>query len=214
MQILPVIRARASSTFRVAFGRFVLCCALALMMHPASAQAPVGQAPFVTIEGDLKATAWWVLADFHPFTKEVRGIPVSQIRKNWCKATEFRSDLIPKELLFENGHDAMEEGGRFFALEGNFDGSATKQVALTGVYQECAGKKGSFVLILDQPINPGKPRIRFISTSEANRQFLALQKEKDDRLLVWTCMECDAFSILKWDRKKRKFAWLPQPDEE
>jgi len=192
-----------------------LCCILALITaHPSLAQAPLAQAPFVTVEGDLKSTAWWVLAEFHPFTTEVRGIPVSQIRKNWCKATEFRKDLIPKELLFENGRNEMEAGDRFFALEGSFDGSATKQAALTGVYQECAGQKGSFVLILDQPINTRKPRIRFISTSETNRQFLALEKEKDNRIVVWTCMECDAFSVLKWDRKKRKFGWLPQPDEE
>ncbi len=193
-----------------------MCCILALITaHPSLAQAPLAQAaPFVTVEGDLKSTAWWVLAEFHPFTTEVRGIPVSQIRKNWCKATEFRKDLIPKELLFENGRNEMEAGGRFFAVEGNFDGSATKQVALTGVYQECAGQKGSFVLILDQPINTRKPRIRFITTSETNHQFLALEKEKDNRIVVWTCMECDAFSVLKWDRKKRKFEWLPQPDEE
>jgi hypothetical protein len=156
-----------------------LCCFLSLITaHPSLAKAP-----FVTVEGDLKSTAWWVLADFHPFTTEVRGIPVSQIRKNWCKATEFRNDLIPKELLVVNGKDQMEAGNLFFAVEGSFDGSATKQVALTGVYQECAGRKGSFVLILDQPINTRKPRIRFIATSQTDHQFLALEKGKDKRCL-------------------------------
>src|SRR5277367_2005203 len=66
------------------------------------------QTAFITIEGDLKSAAWWVIADFHPFTTEVRGIPVNQIRKSRCKATEFRKDLIPKELLVEGGVDAME----------------------------------------------------------------------------------------------------------
>ena len=106
------------------------------------------QQPFVTIEGDLKTAAWWGLADFHPFETEVRGIPVNQIRKNWCKATEFRKDLIPKEILFEEGVDEMEASKLSFALEGHFDGSANTQTALVGVYQECSGQKGRFIMIL------------------------------------------------------------------
>jgi hypothetical protein len=192
-----------------------LCCTLALITaHPSLAQAPPAQAPFVTVEGDLKSTAWWVLAEFHPFTTEVRGIPVGQIRKNWCKATEFHKDLIPRELIFAYGTDAMEAGHLFFAVEGSFDGSPTRQVALTGVYQECTGRKGSFVLILDLPIDTRKPRIRFIATSETNHQFLALQKGKDNLIVAWTCMECDARSLLQWDRKKRKFGWLREPADD
>jgi len=215
IKTLPVRFTRVSSVVRVAYGRFslragALCCILALAMaHSSSAQAP-----FVTAEGDLKTTAWWVVADFHPFTTEVRGIPANRIRKSWCKATEFRKDLIPKEWLVENGTDQMDASQLVFAVEGSFDGSATRQVALTGVYQECAGRKGSFILILDQPINPGKPRIRFLSTSETNHQFLALAKGKDNSIIAWSCMECDGRSILQWDRKKRKFGWLREPDDE
>src|SRR5215475_6743516 len=102
----------------------------------------------MTIEGNLKEAAWWVIADFHPFTTEVRGLPVSQIRKSWCKATEFRKDLIPRELLFEGGVDAMEASKLSFAIEGHFDGTAAKQVALVGVYEECSGQKGRFILVL------------------------------------------------------------------
>ena len=89
-----------------------------------TAQAAAQQA-FVTLNGDLKKEAWWVIAEFHPFTTEVRGIPANQIRKSWCKATEFRKDLIPKELLFENGADVMKGADMSFAIEGRFDGAAT-----------------------------------------------------------------------------------------
>src|ERR1700760_2618028 len=81
----------------------VVFSALALVSAEASAQQP-----FVTIEGDLKSAPWWVIAAFQPFTTEVRGIPVNQIRKSWCKATEFRKDLIPKEILLAEGVDEME----------------------------------------------------------------------------------------------------------
>ncbi|MEY9193668.1 hypothetical protein ABH991_007096 [Bradyrhizobium ottawaense] len=91
-----------------------------------AAQAP-GQQAFVTLNGNLKTEAWWVIAEFRPFTAEVRGIPANQIRKSWCKATEFRKDLIPKELMFENGTDAMKGAGMSFTIEGRFDGGATKQ---------------------------------------------------------------------------------------
>jgi hypothetical protein len=171
----------------------------------------VAQQPFVTIEGDLKSAAWWVVADFHPFTTEVRGIPANQIRKSWCKATEFRRDLIPKEILLYGGVDELEESKLSFSLEGHFDGSASTQIALVGVYEECSGPKGRFILILEQPTG-GKPKIRFLDTVQTDRQFGALEKGDGNTIVAWACMECDVVSTLKWDRKKRKFDWVPQPD--
>lgn len=177
-----------------------------------TAQAAAQQA-FVTLNGDLKKEAWWVIADFHPFTTEVRGIPANQIRKNWCKATEFRTDLIPRELLFENGADAMKGAGMSFAIEGRFDGAATRQIAVVGVFQECAGPKGRFMLILDQP-DREKPKVRFVDAIRTNRQFAALSKDKGGKLVLWGCMECDGYSVLKWDRKKNRFGWEPAPLEQ
>ncbi|WP_245324592.1 hypothetical protein [Bradyrhizobium sp. AT1] len=177
-----------------------------------AAQAPAEQA-FVTLNGDLKKEAWWVIAEFHPFTTEIRGIPANQIRKNWCKATEFRKDLIPKELLFENGTDVMKGADMSFAVEGRFDGSAPKQIAVVGVFQECAGPKGRFMLILDQP-DGGKPKVRFVDAVRTNRQFAALSKDKHGKLVLWGCMECDGYSVLKWDRKKSRFGWEPDPLEQ
>jgi hypothetical protein len=201
---------RISSDALCALARWIAACAGIFLLT--IAQAP-GQQPFMTIEGDLKTSAWWVIADFHPFTTEVRGIPVKQIRKSWCKATEFRKDLFPKELLSDGGGDAMEAGRMSFAIEGHFDGSAANQVALVGVYQECSGQKGRFILILDQPAS-GKARIRFVSATPTDRQFGALEKEKDNSIVAWVCMDCDGFSVLKWDRTKRKFDWLPEPEQE
>ena len=80
----------------------------------------IAEQPFVTIEGNLKGAAWWTIADFHPFTTEIRGIPANQIRENWCKATEFRKDLIPKEILFNDGIDEMETYKLSFSLDGTF----------------------------------------------------------------------------------------------
>ena len=188
-------------------GRSVLAVGVLMLM---AARAPAQQV-FVTLNCYLKKEAWWVIAEFNQFTTEVRGIPADQIRKSWCKATEFRKELIPKELLFENGADVMKGAGMSFAIEGRFDGATTRQIAVVGVFQECAGKKGRFMLLLDQPEGE-KPKIRFVDAIRTNRQFGALSKDKGGKLVLWGCMECDGYSVLKWDRKKNRFGWEPQAE--
>lgn len=175
-----------------------------------SAVVARAEQPFMTVEGDTSSTAWWVLAEFHPFTTEVCGIPVGQIRKGWCKATEFRKELIPREFLFAGGEDAMEASQRSFAIEGQFDGSKTRQVALVGVYEECKGPRGRFVMILDLP-TVGKPRIRLLGAFKTPHQYSALSLDDDQTITVWSCMDCDDFTMLKWDRKRQKFVWRPPP---
>lgn len=161
--------------------------------------------PFVTVDGDTKSIAWWVLADFHPFTTDIRGIPVNKIRANWCKATEYRKDLLPREFAFnEDGTDAL--GDYSFALEGNFDGTATRQAALVGVYEECGGKRGRFFMILDLP-KVGPPRVRLLHAILTDHQFAALSVDKDQKITIMSCMDCDNYAMLKWDRKRRKFVW-------
>ena len=190
--------------------RFIIGVGVVAVVTTAQSAA---QQAFVTLNGNPKTDAWWVIADFHPSTTEVRGIPANRIRKSWCKATEFRKDLIPRELLFDGNTDAMAAANMSFSVEGHFDGTTTKQVALVGVFEECDGPKGRFILILDQPVE-GAPKIRFVNALRVDRQFGALQKGKDISIVAWSCMECDNFSVLKWDRKKRKFDWLPDPVEE
>jgi hypothetical protein len=191
---------------RVAQGIAALCCIL--MLTDASARA---EQPFMTLDENASNAAWWVVAQFHPFTTEVRGIPVNMIRKSWCKATELRKDLLPHDVTIdENGGDAM--AGYSFALEGSFDGSANKQLALVGVYEECSGSTGHFFLILDQPA-VGRPKMRFLSTTQAVHPFAALSTDDGKTIAVWACMECDNVAKLKWDRKHRKFMWLPDPPE-
>jgi hypothetical protein len=185
----------------------VLCWTLATGLAPAR-----GQPSFVTIQGDLNAAAWWVLADFHPFTTEVRGVPAGKIRKSWCKATEFRKELIPEELRLVDGVDGMATSKLSFSLEGRFDGTSTKQIAIVGVYQECSGSRGRFVLILDQPRN-GAPKIRFVDAVPTDHQFGALSPGEDNSIIVWACMECDNTVVLKWDPEKHRFAWLPHSAE-
>lgn len=183
--------------------------ALCVFVFTAGA-ARAQQQPFMTVDRNaLRDTAWWVIAEFHPSTTEVRGIPVSKIDKSWCKATEFRKDLLLKDVVMEGGRDSMK--GFEFAVEGNFDGSAKKQVALVGVYEDCSGTTGSFFMVLDRPA-AGLPKVRFLSSSPDPHPFAALTVS-DKKVTVWGCLECDNHATLEWDRKQRKFVWLPEPAE-
>src|SRR5690242_18350899 len=80
--------------------------------------------------------AWWLRTTFTATHTEVRGIPVAQIKKGWCKATEFTLAMMPAQEMKQDGTDKlMKELGFGFAVEGNFDRTSAKLVALTGVYQ-------------------------------------------------------------------------------
>jgi len=189
----------------VCFARVIAALSCVLMLTAAAARA---EQPFMTLDEELSASAWWVVAQFHPFTTVVRGIPANKIRKSWCKATELRKDLLPKEIVIDQngGGDSMK--GYSFALEGNFDGSASKQIALVGVFEECNGRTGRFLMILDQP-QVGRPRIRFLESGENPHPFAALSVDDHKTITYWSCLECDNTAQLKWDRKRRKFVWLP-----
>jgi hypothetical protein len=165
------------------------------------ALAAHAQQPFVTLDPGVEA--WWVRARFNPQHQEVRGIPVAQIQKDWCKASEFTREAIPKDLLNEGGSDIMAETGFGFSIEGNFDRSKTRQVALVGVYETCRKARGSFVLILDKDTQ----RIRFVDTMEDEHQFAALKAE-GGTIHVAYCMECDVGSALRWNAKRKAFVWI------
>jgi hypothetical protein len=148
--------------------------------------------------------AWWLRTSFNPMHTEVRGIPVGKIRKDWCKATEFTLDRIPRKLLDEDGTEqTIKQYGFSFAVEGRFDRTKTTQVALTGVYQTCAGKKGSFLLVLDKDTQ----KIRFVDATPGDTQFAILSPDKQD-IVIGYCLECGVGGVLRWNARKKAFGWV------
>ena len=148
--------------------------------------------------------AWWLRTSFTPTHTEVRGIPVAQIQKGWCKATEFTHELMPKKEMEAEGSDRlMKEIGLTFAVTSNFDRSKTRQTALVGVYQTCAGQKGFFLLVIDE----GTTRIRFVAATPSETQFSVLAPDKKD-IVVLYCLECSQGDTLRWSAKKKAFGWV------
>ncbi len=161
------------------------------------------QSDFVKIAPEPKSDVWWLRAEFHPFETAVRGIPISAIRKSWCKATEFRKELFPPEAKSDFDH----RGDLAFSIEGSFDGSKTRQTALIGVYETCAGKRGSFLLVLARPSSP-RPKIMFVHEMPDD-EFGMLMALPDLTIQVFHCLECDSATQFRWDKARRHFVQLP-----
>jgi hypothetical protein len=172
------------------------------------ASAAMAQQSFVTLKPLTSNVAWYLRAEFHALHKEIRGIPVARIHESWCKATEFTLKGLPQEALDENPE--LSDGSYVFAVDANLDGSGSMQTALVGVFEDCNGTKGSFLLILDQ----GTRNIRFVSAALSDHHFSALRVEADSTLTVMYCMNCDFFGRLQWDAEKKSFEWVKDDDEE
>jgi len=177
--------------------RIALAVLFALLATAAQAQG------FYTLKKGQEA--WWLRASFTPMHTDIRGIPVKTIRPNWCKATEYTGELLKDLLAQEQAEQTMKDGKLAFAVEGHFDRSTVKQVALVGVYQECAGKKGSFLLIIDE----GTKKVRFVNATPGDAQFAAVGADKHD-IIFTSCLECDGGGVLRWNAKRKTFSWVPR----
>lgn len=172
---------------------------LAALLAPICATGAAAQS-LVTVKPGPKATAWWLRAEFHALDRDIRGIPVGEIGKGWCKASEFTREKFPPNTLVEGGVDLLKPANLSFALEGSFDGSGTRQTALVGAYETCGGEKGRFFLILDS----GTRKVRFLDAQPAKDRFSVLAKGGREIVILY-CLECDISSTVRWDKARKKF---------
>lgn len=154
----------------------------------------------VTVKPGPATMAWWLRADFHALDRAIRGIPVGEIDKSWCKASEFTREKFPPNTLVENGTDLMKMANLSFSLEGSFDGSGTKQTALVGTYETCKGAKGRFFLIIDS----GMRKVRFLDARPSKDRFSALATD-GRKIVILYCLECDITSTVRWEKARKRF---------
>lgn len=144
---------------------------------------------------------WWLRANFRALDTQIRGIPVGTIDRAWCKATEFRRELFPGDLLLENGYDLLQGADLSFSVAGSFDGTGKRQIALVGVYETCRGLEGRFFLIIDADTR----RVRFLDAEINRDRFSVLKLVGPSRIMVAYCFECDVVAFVRWDRDKKRF---------
>jgi hypothetical protein len=181
----------------VSVKRILLAAVFAALATVAQAQG------FYTLKSGPEA--WWLRAAFNPTGTEVRGIPVKSIRPNWCKATEFTPENMKDLLAMEQAGETMKQARLTFAVSGNFDRTKVKQIGLVGVYQECGGKKGSFLLVVDEGTN----KVRYVDAMPGEAQFAVVGANKSD-IIFTPCLECDGDAVLRWNAKRKTFVAVPQ----
>lgn len=101
--------------------------AVLLLLAIASWSSRAEQQPFVTVEPEPPniGVMWWLRAEYNPFGKAIRGIPIKIISSNWCYANEFTAGLLTEEYMKDISPRLS------FAVEGRFDnkkGSFEKRV--------------------------------------------------------------------------------------
>jgi hypothetical protein len=183
----------------------VLLCILDL-----SAQAP----PMVTparIPTEPSKVAWWVKVEFEPVHTEIRGIPIGRLDPSWEKASELMRPGIPKPPSNDFRVEVMDENHLVFSRKGDFDHDGKLELALTGVYLDRQGKKGTFLLILKSQ-GPRWAKL-YLESWPGKPGFQALSRNSPG-VEVWTCMYCEGVSYLDWKPSKRRFVWRKRdPDD-
>lgn len=179
--------------------RLAACLCLSISFSVCRAEAPA----FVSVAPEPTNHAWWLRAEYNPFGKTVRGIPIKLISKQWCYANEFTANLISAELM----RDVWSELS--FSVDSQF-GQGRKKTALVGAFETCAHEKGLFVLILEQRKNIKV--VRFLEQFMFQKSLAALRVTSRDTLELWWCSECDNSQELVWDAKQKKFVWHFEED--
>ena len=126
----------------------------------------------------------------------------------WCYAnaltrTSFTS--IEESIRSEIDEDMWwGEDSPSFQASGVFTGRG-KQNAIVGIFEDCNGRQGSFILITDRS-QPKK--IVFIKELHGFAIFLKLIKSKvGDSLVIYTCLGCGEWYELSYDVKRKRFYW-------
>lgn len=184
----------------------VLGCSALLAALNAILTTPSNSNHFVSIKAEPNGFAWWIGSKSFPFGTTIRGLHVTKINPQWCRASEFSSDIFPDEQYFRRRSKEMAEERVTYSLSGKFDG-IRDLTALVGVYESCVGSRGTFLILLE---NTSAKEVRPIFVNEYRKpaQWAGLHvSEKKNEISVWGCLGCDDVSTLEWNPKTNTFEW-------
>jgi len=147
--------------------------------------------------------AWWLRTSFTPEASQLFGLPLSAYDRSWCAADFWEPSLIPQEAWL----DGFGSSGLQFTAKWNPTGRRPL-LAKVGVSRSCKGKTEAFLAILD--VGAPRTRVRYVARLGAP-DFLALSVSSTNALQIWWCAECDNYTELHWDAKRRQYKFQP-PD--
>ncbi len=172
---------------------------------------------FVINHENTENYAWWLKTIIaRPRGNIVFGVTVNDINNyfslngrdsTWCYAnalTRKSFTSIEKSIRSEIDETMWGEEFHGFQASGVFTGRG-KQDAIVGIFEDCYGRQGSFLLITDRS-QPKK--IVLIKEMRGFTTFLKLKKSKvGDSLILNSCLSCGELSELSYDVKRKRFYW-------
>src|SRR5258708_846352 len=79
----------------------------------------------------------------------ISGVPIRNVAEDWCRANQFKKELFPSGLLDESLEDSLDGTGTSFAVSLSPGNSPPLEASL-GIYETCQGKRGTFLIIVDE----------------------------------------------------------------
>jgi len=137
--------------------------------------------------------AWWLHAKFVPNDTEYQSLAVAKINPNWLKISILSFAALPPESradviwMHRNGFDF--EVADFFKRKNLIDRE------LCGVFEDRAGRKGRFLLVLERR-DAGPWKVAFLHQEYGQPGFSVLLRNRT-RLYWGTCMRCGEFNRLR-----------------
>lgn len=142
---------------------------------------------------DKPDEAWWLRANFVPTETVYDSLPVSAINKDWVRITILSYASLPSEA--KEDLDWMHRDGFRFVVDDYFKRAGLSDRELCGVFEDRAGHRGRFVLVLEKPTG-GAWRVAYLHKEVGESGFSILIRRSEG--LFWgTCMQCEEFSRLR-----------------
>jgi hypothetical protein len=149
--------------------------------------------------------AWWLRAQYNPYSAKIQGIYVNKIDPTWCYANEFKKDLFPSELN-EDLDDANFSFTDYYYL---YPQTITRITVTTGVYERCNGQKGVFALVFDE--SKKNKTIIQLEQFDSNNSYdgiILLYKGIANRgFSLYFCFSCDVNVNLQWNKNRSNFIY-------
>ncbi len=171
-------------------------------------QPVVSAEPASTCDQPNVVCAWWLTATFIPADTVIQGLRVSQIRREWERATVLTLGKLPRAARADMSMLADSTGR--FSVDGDFNGDGIIDRAVVGVYRSRSGETGRFLLVMT-PARVEHPKVAFVALQPGMPGFSVLTY-REGRLTWGACMECDDFSFVRWDGKRYVLKYALDPD--
>jgi hypothetical protein len=144
--------------------------------------------------GQEKATeAWWLTVTFTPSQTAYESLLVREIDPNWVKMTVLSYAVLPPEAKADLAW--MHRDGFAFQVDNYFKRPGVADRELCGVFEDQAGHKGRFLLVLEKK-GAGPWKVAFLRQDAGEAGFSVFTRKAN--ALYWgTCMQCDEFARLR-----------------